>query len=243
MCAFTGASGALRQAEFFVYREADRRMLEAALERHADGAPVEPTTWIRASAADAALVRDARRPRDGDARLGERLPHLLQVHARRAAAGRRGLPRRGAGGGRRRPPAAAAPGGHDPRARGVRAPVRRGGAAVCAARRGAAAEVPHLRHDGPRPAATRTSRGRARCRGSCGAARARASRRRISSSTRTTTRISSSPTAWPRSRPAARGQRDAARQGRAHRQRAARGRAAARCGDGLPARRARLPRR
>lgn len=56
MCAFTGASGALRQAEFFVYREADRRMLEAALERYRDGAPVEPTTWIRASAEDAALV-------------------------------------------------------------------------------------------------------------------------------------------------------------------------------------------
>ncbi len=56
MCAFTGASGALRQAEFFVYRDADRRMLEAALERWRDGAPVEPTTWIRASAADAALV-------------------------------------------------------------------------------------------------------------------------------------------------------------------------------------------
>jgi len=56
MCAFTGASGALRQAEFFVYREADRRMLEAALARFGDGAPVEPTTWIRASAKDAALV-------------------------------------------------------------------------------------------------------------------------------------------------------------------------------------------
>jgi isopropylmalate/homocitrate/citramalate synthase len=57
-CAFTGTSGALRQAEFFVYREADRRMLEAALERHGDGAPVEPTTWIRASAKDAGLVRE-----------------------------------------------------------------------------------------------------------------------------------------------------------------------------------------
>src|SRR5690242_20862493 len=29
-CAFTGTSGAIRQAEFFVYRAADRRMLEAA---------------------------------------------------------------------------------------------------------------------------------------------------------------------------------------------------------------------
>ena len=58
ICAFTGASGAVRQAEFFVYRPADRRMLEAALERHAGGAPVEPTTWIRASRRDAALVRE-----------------------------------------------------------------------------------------------------------------------------------------------------------------------------------------
>ncbi len=57
MCAFTGESGAIRQAEFFVYREDDRRMLAAALERHAGGAPVEPTTWIRASTKDAELVR------------------------------------------------------------------------------------------------------------------------------------------------------------------------------------------
>ena len=58
MCAFTGASGAVRQAEFFVYRPADRRMLETALEMHAGGAPVEPTTWIRASRRDAELVGD-----------------------------------------------------------------------------------------------------------------------------------------------------------------------------------------
>ena len=58
MCEFTGSSGAVRQAEFFVYREADRRILEAALERWRDGAPVEPTTWIRASTADARLVRE-----------------------------------------------------------------------------------------------------------------------------------------------------------------------------------------
>ncbi|MGE0025555.1 MAG: pyruvate carboxyltransferase [Thermoleophilia bacterium] len=56
MCAFTGASGGIRQAEFFVYRPADRRILQAALERHAGGAPVEPTTWIRASRKDAELV-------------------------------------------------------------------------------------------------------------------------------------------------------------------------------------------
>src|SRR5918912_1129039 len=57
-CAFPGSSGALRQAEFFVYRDADRRMLEAALERHRGGNPGEPTTWIRASAKDAVLVRE-----------------------------------------------------------------------------------------------------------------------------------------------------------------------------------------
>src|SRR5438552_13323732 len=57
MCAFTGASGAIRQAEFFVYRPADRRMLEGALERHRGGAPIEPTTWIRATRRDADLVR------------------------------------------------------------------------------------------------------------------------------------------------------------------------------------------
>jgi isopropylmalate/homocitrate/citramalate synthase len=57
ICAFTGDSGAVRQAEFFVYRADDRAMLEAALERHAGGAPVEPTTWIRASRRDAELVQ------------------------------------------------------------------------------------------------------------------------------------------------------------------------------------------
>ncbi|HEX2504564.1 MAG TPA: hypothetical protein VHK00_11495, partial [Miltoncostaeaceae bacterium] len=57
-CAFTGASGAVRQAEFFVYRADDRAMLQAAVERHAGGAPVEPTTWIRASRRDAELVRE-----------------------------------------------------------------------------------------------------------------------------------------------------------------------------------------
>ncbi|MDB5046134.1 MAG: isopropylmalate/homocitrate/citramalate synthase [Deinococcus sp.] len=56
MCAFTGGSGAIRQAEFFVYRAPDREMLEAALERFRGGAPVEPTTWIRASRKDAQLV-------------------------------------------------------------------------------------------------------------------------------------------------------------------------------------------
>ena len=57
MCAFTGNSGAIRQAEFFVYREPDRRALESALERWNSGAPIEPTTWIRAAAKDVALIR------------------------------------------------------------------------------------------------------------------------------------------------------------------------------------------
>ncbi|MFC4427945.1 pyruvate carboxyltransferase [Deinococcus navajonensis] len=53
---FTGQSGALRQAEFFVYRPQDRTMLAGALERWRSGHPVEPTTWIRATRQDAALV-------------------------------------------------------------------------------------------------------------------------------------------------------------------------------------------
>ncbi|MBI0447238.1 MULTISPECIES: pyruvate carboxyltransferase [Deinococcus] len=55
---FTGDSGAIRQAEFFVYRPADRAMLEGALERWRGGHPVEPTTWIRATRRDAELVAE-----------------------------------------------------------------------------------------------------------------------------------------------------------------------------------------
>ncbi len=58
LCWFTGASGAIRQAEFFVYRPSDRTMLEGALERHQSGAPIEPTTWVRATRKDALLIRE-----------------------------------------------------------------------------------------------------------------------------------------------------------------------------------------
>lgn len=57
-CAFTRTSGAIRQAEFFVYHPSDRSALEGALERYRSGAPVEPTTWIRAKRDDVLLVRD-----------------------------------------------------------------------------------------------------------------------------------------------------------------------------------------
>jgi len=57
LCRFTGRSGAIRQAEFFVYRPPDRAALEAALERYRSGAPIEPTTWIRATPKDAELIR------------------------------------------------------------------------------------------------------------------------------------------------------------------------------------------
>lgn len=57
LCRFTGQSGAVRQAEFFVYRPSDRAALEGALERYRSGAPIEPTTWIRASAKDVALIQ------------------------------------------------------------------------------------------------------------------------------------------------------------------------------------------
>ncbi len=57
LCRFTANSGAIRQAEFFVYRPSDRAALEGALERYRDGAPIEPTTWIRATTKDVALIR------------------------------------------------------------------------------------------------------------------------------------------------------------------------------------------
>ena len=56
LCDFTGTSGAIRQAEFFVYRPSDKAALEGALERYHAGAPIEPTTWIRATAKDVALI-------------------------------------------------------------------------------------------------------------------------------------------------------------------------------------------
>ncbi|NUQ04231.1 MAG: pyruvate carboxyltransferase [Anaerolineae bacterium] len=57
LCRFTGGSRAIRQAEFFVYRPSDRAALDGALDRWRSGAPIEPTTWIRASAKDVALIR------------------------------------------------------------------------------------------------------------------------------------------------------------------------------------------
>jgi isopropylmalate/homocitrate/citramalate synthase len=57
LCRFTSTSGAIRQAEFFVYRPSDRAALEGAQERYSSGAPIEPTTWIRATAKDVELLR------------------------------------------------------------------------------------------------------------------------------------------------------------------------------------------
>ena len=57
LCRFTGASGAIRQAEFFVYRGSDRAALQGALERYRSGAPIEPTTWIRATPKDVELIK------------------------------------------------------------------------------------------------------------------------------------------------------------------------------------------
>jgi len=57
LCKFTGKSGAIRQAEFFAYRPSDRVALTGALERYHAGAPIEPTTWIRASTADVSLIK------------------------------------------------------------------------------------------------------------------------------------------------------------------------------------------
>ncbi len=57
LCRFTGKSGAIRQAEYFVYRRQDLGGFRAAQERHAAGAPIEPTTWIRAAAKDVKLIQ------------------------------------------------------------------------------------------------------------------------------------------------------------------------------------------
>jgi isopropylmalate/homocitrate/citramalate synthase len=57
LCDFTGKSGAIRQAEFFVYRAQDLFALQAIQEKYAGGAPIEPTTWIRASTTDVALIK------------------------------------------------------------------------------------------------------------------------------------------------------------------------------------------
>lgn len=58
LCRFTKDSGAIRQAEFFVYHPSDRAMLERAVERWKSGAAIEPTSWIRAARKDVELIRD-----------------------------------------------------------------------------------------------------------------------------------------------------------------------------------------
>lgn len=57
LCRFSDTSGAIRQAEFFAYRASDRDALQGALERYRSGAPIQPTTWIRATAKDVELIR------------------------------------------------------------------------------------------------------------------------------------------------------------------------------------------
>lgn len=57
LCEVTGDSRAIRHAEFFPYRESDRSALQYALDRYAAGAPVEPTTWIRARREDVLLIQ------------------------------------------------------------------------------------------------------------------------------------------------------------------------------------------
>jgi 2-phosphinomethylmalic acid synthase len=57
LCRFTGRSGAIRQAEFFIYRKQDLDAFRAVQERYATGAPIAPTTWIRAAAKDVRLIQ------------------------------------------------------------------------------------------------------------------------------------------------------------------------------------------
>ncbi|HEV2639538.1 MAG TPA: hypothetical protein VGX23_30655 [Actinocrinis sp.] len=58
LCEVSGSSGAIRQAEFFPYRKSDRDALEYAIDRHKNGAPLEPTTWIRGRREDVLLIKD-----------------------------------------------------------------------------------------------------------------------------------------------------------------------------------------
>src|SRR3984893_6650249 len=57
LCRFTRNSGAIRQAEFFVYRRFDLDALREAQRRFQSGHPIEPTTWIRASTKDVRLIQ------------------------------------------------------------------------------------------------------------------------------------------------------------------------------------------
>jgi isopropylmalate/homocitrate/citramalate synthase len=57
LCRFTRNSGAIRQAEFFVYRRSDLDALQEVQQRFQGGHPIEPTTWIRASTKDVKLIQ------------------------------------------------------------------------------------------------------------------------------------------------------------------------------------------
>ena len=54
---FTRNSGAIRQAEFFVYRRSDLDALREVQQLFRSGYPIEPTTWIRASIKDVRLIQ------------------------------------------------------------------------------------------------------------------------------------------------------------------------------------------
>lgn len=107
-CAFAGASGALRQAKFFVYRETDRQMLEEGCRPrlHLEDATRAPRDFILpfvdALPELAAGMLHARRPGRLHAELGQPVPAKRPLCGRRgrAATGRRCSP----GPGRAGPP-------------------------------------------------------------------------------------------------------------------------------------------
>jgi isopropylmalate/homocitrate/citramalate synthase len=57
LCRFTRDSGAVRQAEFFVYRRSDLDALREVQQLFRSGYPIEPTAWIRASIKDVRLIQ------------------------------------------------------------------------------------------------------------------------------------------------------------------------------------------
>jgi len=57
LCRFTDNPAPSDKRKYFVYRKQDLNGFRAAQERHAAGAPIEPTTWIRAATKDVQLIQ------------------------------------------------------------------------------------------------------------------------------------------------------------------------------------------
>ena len=155
-----GGTGLIRQCEFFLYSDKDRKAVELCQQRGYKYPEI--TGWIRAVAADFKLVAKDRAAGDRHPDLRQRLPHLPEARqdadpgARQLSGYRQGRPRR------RRAAALPLRGHHAGRLRRLR-PAVCGGAdeAVGAVR--PAGQDPALRHAGLR----RALAGDEPCRAAC----------------------------------------------------------------------------